>query len=112
MSSADGYVASMDCEKAGIASLVLGGGRERKEDSVDHAVGIVLHKKTGDPVEQGEALCTLYYNSVARLDEARTLILDSYRISPELPAGKRPLIFKVMGDKTTATEGAAQTQQA
>jgi pyrimidine-nucleoside phosphorylase len=116
MSPEGGFVAGMDCEKAGIASLVLGGGRERKEDSVDHAVGIVLHKKTGDRVEKGEALCTLHYNSVARLEEARTLILDSYRISPELPAGKRPLIFKVMGDKTmggkTTPEVAAQSRQA
>jgi pyrimidine-nucleoside phosphorylase len=95
-----GHVTGMDCEKVGIASLVLGGGRERKEDNVDHAVGIVLHKKVGDRVAKGEALCTLYYNGSARLEEARELIASSYRIGPALLKGKRPLIHRVMGHKS------------
>lgn len=92
-----GYVTGMDCEKVGIASLVLGGGRERKEDNVDHAVGIVLHKKVGDKVAKGEALCTLYYNGSARLEEARGLISSSYRIGPAPLKGMRPLVHRVMG---------------
>ncbi|HJX85501.1 MAG TPA: hypothetical protein VJ723_14270, partial [Candidatus Angelobacter sp.] len=95
-----GQVTGMDCEKVGIASLVLGGGRERKEDDVDHAVGIVLHKKVGDKVAKGEALCTLYYNGSARLEEARELITASYRIGPALLKGKQPLIHRVMGHKS------------
>ena len=51
-----GYLASIQCEQVGTASVILGGGRERKEDSVDPAVGIVLHKKVGDAVSAGEAL--------------------------------------------------------
>ncbi len=97
-----GYVAAMDCEKVGIASLVLGGGRERKEDSVDHAVGIILHKKTGDKVAKGEALCTLYYNSADRLEEARGLITSSYRIAPAPAKAQRPLIHRVMGSEAAA----------
>ena len=44
----------MQCEQIGTACVILGGGRERKEDSVDPAVGIVLHKKVGDHVAAGE----------------------------------------------------------
>ena len=43
---------AIQCEQVGIASLVLGGGREKKEDMIDPAVGLVLHKKVGDPVER------------------------------------------------------------
>ena len=48
----------MNCEAVGTACVVLGGGREKKEDAVDPAVGIVLHRKTGDQVAAGEPLCT------------------------------------------------------
>ena len=54
-SAKTGYLASMQCEQIGTACVILGGGRERKEDSVDPAVGIVLHKKVGDRVAAGEA---------------------------------------------------------
>jgi pyrimidine-nucleoside phosphorylase/thymidine phosphorylase len=97
-----GYVHAMDCEKVGIASLVLGGGRERKEDSVDHAVGIILHKKTGDKVAKGEALCTLYYNTADRLEEARGLITSSYRVAQAPAKAQRPLIHRVMGSEAAA----------
>ena len=45
-----GFVSAMQCEQIGTACVILGGGRERKEDSVDSSVGIVLHKKVGDAV--------------------------------------------------------------
>jgi len=53
----------------GAAVVVLGGGREKKEDSVDPAVGLVFHKRIGDRVARGEPLCTLHYNSDARLEK-------------------------------------------
>jgi pyrimidine-nucleoside phosphorylase len=100
LSPASGHIASMDCEKFGIASCVLGGGREKKEDAVDPAVGIILHKKTGDSVESGEPLCTLHYNSAARLDEARSLVAAGYRIVPgAAPSSlkQRVLVHRVIG---------------
>src|SRR5262249_32615210 len=60
-----GYVAAIQCEQVGIACVILGGGRERKEDAVDPGVGFVLHKKVGDQVATGEPLCRLHYNSKA-----------------------------------------------
>ena len=76
-----GYVAAIACEQVGTACVILGGGRERKEDSIDPAVGIVVHKKIGDEVSAGEALCTIYCHSDAQGARARTLLLESYQIA-------------------------------
>ena len=92
-----GYLASLQCEQVGTACVILGGGRERKEDAVDPAVGIVLHKKVGDGVSAGEPLATVYYNSEERAARARQLLEQSYQIAASLPHGKRPLIHRVIG---------------
>ncbi|HKT24886.1 MAG TPA: thymidine phosphorylase [Candidatus Sulfotelmatobacter sp.] len=94
-----GFVESINCEQVGIASLVLGGGREKKEDSIDPAVGIVLHKKVGDAIGPGEPICTLYYNSDARLGEAESLIHSAYRIGNEKAAAPVQLIQRVIEGK-------------
>ena len=96
LSPAKGYVAAIESETIGIAGVILGGGRERKEDSVDPSVGIVLHKKVGDAVGHGEPLATLYYNSEPRAARARPLIEQSYRISEAPPASRRPLVLRVI----------------
>jgi pyrimidine-nucleoside phosphorylase/thymidine phosphorylase len=91
-----GFLASLQCEQVGTACVVLGGGRERKEDSVDPAVGIALHKKVGDAVSAGEPLATIHYNAESPAVRARQLLEKSYRISEVLPK-KRPLIHRVIG---------------
>jgi thymidine phosphorylase len=96
LSQASGFVESIQCEQVGVASLVLGGGREKKEDSIDPAVGLVLHKKVGDSVRQGEPICTVHYNSDARLNDARGLLGQAYRIAEQPPAVRRPLIHRVI----------------
>ena len=95
-SESTGFISSMQCEQIGTACVILGGGRERKEDSVDPAVGIVLHKKVGDPVTQGEPLATIYYNGDDRASRAAQLIGDSIAILEATPAAKRPLIHRVI----------------
>lgn len=95
-SAIDGHLASMQCEQIGTACVILGGGRERKEDSVDPSVGIVLHKKVRDKVAAGEPIATIYYNSETKGQRARQLIESSCTIT-EQPPGKRPLIHKVIG---------------
>jgi pyrimidine-nucleoside phosphorylase len=92
-----GYLASMQCEEIGTACVILGGGRERKEDSVDPAVGIVLRKKVGDRVASGEAIATIYYNGEEKAARARQLIEASCLVSDAPPAAKRPLIHRVIG---------------
>jgi pyrimidine-nucleoside phosphorylase len=94
----NGYLAALQCEQVGTACVILGGGRERKEDSVDPAVGIVLHKKVGDPVSSGEALATIYYNAEARAVRARQLLDESYQIADSPVHEKRPLIHRVIGN--------------
>jgi pyrimidine-nucleoside phosphorylase len=95
-SAKGGFVSAMQCEQIGTACVILGGGRERKEDSVDPAVGIVLHKKVGDPVSVGEPLATIHYNDEGRAQRARQLIADSCEIPEAAPRTKRPLIHRVI----------------
>ena len=95
VSPAAGFISSMQCEQIGTACVILGGGRERKEDSVDPAVGIVLHKKVGDSVSEHEPLATIHYNSETRGQEAKNLISKSIQIGDVLPP-KRPLIHRVI----------------
>jgi pyrimidine-nucleoside phosphorylase/thymidine phosphorylase len=96
-SAKTGYLASMQCEQIGTACVILGGGRERKEDAVDPAVGIVLHKKVGDRVAAGEAIATIYYNGEAKAERARQLIEESCVVTDGPPKVKRPLIHGVIG---------------
>ena len=78
LSERNGYISKMDTEAIGIASCMLGAGRERIEDKIDPAVGIVINKKLGDKIKKGESLALLHYNSEDKLAEAyknyRTLI--------------------------------------
>jgi pyrimidine-nucleoside phosphorylase len=92
----DGYLRAVQCEQIGVATVVLGGGREKKEDHIDHAVGLILHKKVGDRLASGEPLCTVHYNSAARLEEAQELIEQSFIIAKEAPRAPRPLIHRVI----------------
>jgi pyrimidine-nucleoside phosphorylase len=92
----EGYVTSIRCEQVGVASMLLGGGREKKEDSIDPAVGIVLEKKVGDRVLAGSVLCTIHYNSDERKGEALILLADSFVIGAVAPPA-RPLVRRVIG---------------
>ena len=96
-SSASGFVTGTNCEQFGIALAMLGGGREKKEDKIDHGVGLEFHKRVGDRVEKGEPLATIHYNSDAKLAEAKSRIADSYHIGKEAPREKRPLVRRVIG---------------
>ncbi len=58
-----GVVTKLVANEIGVAAMLLGAGRKTKEDSIDYAVGLKLHKKVGDPVAQGESLLTIYANS-------------------------------------------------
>ena len=87
----DGYIAQIACEDIGICSLLLGGGRETKDSSIDLSVGIVLEKKKGDYVKAGEVLGYLHANEEKRLEAAIDKFRNAYRISAEKPDAE-PLI--------------------
>jgi pyrimidine-nucleoside phosphorylase len=97
LSPSAGFVSATNCEHFGAALAMLGGGREKKEDSIDHAVGLEFHKRIGDPVKKGEPLATIHYNSPAKLAEARGLIAGSYHIGETAPSETRPLIRRIIG---------------
>ena len=95
-SSQAGFVTAIACEQVGTACVILGGGRERKEDSVDPAVGIVVHKKVGDKVSAGEPLCTIHCHSDAQAAHAKTLLEESYQIAAAPPRHKASLIHRAI----------------
>ncbi|HUA01018.1 MAG TPA: thymidine phosphorylase [Candidatus Aquilonibacter sp.] len=101
LSARSGYVGAIQCEAVGTACVVLGGGREKKEDAVDPAVGIILHKKAGDQVSAGEPLCTIAYNSDSRAAHARKILERSYQIADAPPAARK-LIHRIIREPSQA----------
>src|SRR5262249_38417791 len=97
VSSKAGFVVATKCEQFGTALAMFGGGREKKEDKIDHAVGLEFHKRIGDRVERNEKLVIIHSNSDAKLPEARTLIVDSYVIGDQVPKEKRLLVRRILG---------------
>ena len=69
-----GYLSHMDCEKVGLISMHLGGGRVTKESKIDLSVGLVLDKKVGDRVEKGESLGTIHASTEEKAREAAALL--------------------------------------
>ncbi|WIV28438.1 pyrimidine-nucleoside phosphorylase [Staphylococcus pseudintermedius] len=75
-----GVVSEMIANEIGIASMMLGAGRQTKEDVIDLAVGLVLNKKVGDRVEEGESLLTIYANS-EDVEQVKQKLYDNITIS-------------------------------
>ena len=91
-----GFVSAIDAEDIGRASSMIGAGRDRKEDLVDHAVGVILEVKIGQRIDAGGVLCRLYYTKDEKVEEAAQLIEDAFRISTHEPE-ERELILEVVG---------------
>ncbi len=84
-SPASGYITHIICDEIGMCSLVLGGGRETKESSIDLTVGLVLKKKVGDYVKAGEPLAVIHANDEEKKKAAAERFLKAYRFSEEKP---------------------------
>ncbi len=84
-----GYIEKIICDEIGICSLILGGGRETKESEIDLAVGLVLKKKVGDYVSEGEALAEIHANDREKLEVAKQRFLAAYHISDSGVAKKK-----------------------
>ncbi|HEY1760129.1 MAG TPA: thymidine phosphorylase [Bryobacteraceae bacterium] len=91
-----GYVSAIEAEYIGLASAMIGAGRDTKEDSIDPAVGVILEVKIGQKVDAGAVLCRLYYTSEERVEEAAQLVEDAFKISAAAPL-ERALILEVVG---------------
>src|SRR5207253_11066452 len=90
-----GYVSAIGAEDIGMASSMIGAGRNTKEDSIDPAVGVILEVKVGQKVEAGAVLCRVYYTSEDNVEEASQQIEDAFRISAQ-PPEERELILEVV----------------
>lgn len=89
----NGYVARIFAREVGLACVDLGGGRHKKGDPIDHRVGVVIHAKVGDAVQQGEPLCVVHAADEAAGQAAAQRILAAYRFGAE-PPPLTPLIYE------------------
>ena len=80
-----GYVFTLDAKAVGFASQHSGAGRATKDDNIDMAAGIYLHKKVGDEVAAGEILATVYGNESKKVDLATNGVKKAFRISKAKP---------------------------
>ena len=90
-----GRITKIACRAVGTAGMLLGAGRETVDSRIDPAVGLMLHKKVGDPVEKGEPLLTLHVNDRTRLDESLAMAKSAFRIGPTAPA-PMPLVRSIL----------------
>ncbi len=90
-----GYVEKIVCDEVGICSLILGGGRTTKESEIDLSVGIRLHKKVGDMVDEGDVMAELFANDEEKMKTAEERLLLAYTIGAE-KAEKKPVILGVV----------------
>ncbi|WP_448517447.1 thymidine phosphorylase [Pseudothermotoga sp.] len=95
-SDRDGYVARLDAEAIGRACVLLGGGRSKKEDNIDHSVGIELLKKVSDRVRAGDVLAKVYHSNRSDLNSALALVRSAYVLS-EHPVEPPSTVLEVIG---------------
>jgi pyrimidine-nucleoside phosphorylase len=91
-----GYVSAINAEDIGLASALIGAGRDTKEDAIDPAVGVILEVKMGQKVDAGGVLCRLYYTNPEHVEDAAQMVEDAFRISAAAP-DERELILEVVG---------------
>jgi pyrimidine-nucleoside phosphorylase len=91
----EGYISQVDAMVVGLTALELGAGRKKKGEPVDHAVGVVLHKKIGDSAARGDDLCTIHARTDSAARKARTSLLEAYAWQEE-PVDPPPLIYHVV----------------
>jgi pyrimidine-nucleoside phosphorylase/thymidine phosphorylase len=95
---ADGFLARIACRELGQAIMRLGGGRERVQDAIDPAVGVVLHRKVGDRVSRGDSLASVHWNDRARFEAALPALRGLFAVTAEAPA-PRPLIHTMLTEE-------------
>ena len=95
LSDRTGYLSHMDCSEIGICSLILGGGRETKESAIDLSVGLILRKKVGDYVREGDVLAQIHANDPQKQEEAVKRFLAACHFADQAPE-KRALIRTII----------------
>lgn len=91
----EGYVENIEAYKVALACKLLGAGREKKTDSIDLSVGVYLNKKSGEKVNLGETLYTIYSNDDAKTQQCKELCDKAYEIAATEPP-KKPIIYEIV----------------
>ena len=92
-----GYIQEILTPDVGLSAMLLGAGRVKKEDEIDHSVGIWLKKRLGDYVEKGDVLAEFHVNDKANLDAALEKFRNAYKIGDEQPE-ELPLIYTILDE--------------
>ena len=90
-----GYLAQVNALQVGMAAVILGAGRSKKGEPIDHAVGIVVHHKVGDRVKKGEPLFTVHANDPAKAEEAIEQVLKAHLFTRS-PVDPLPLFYRTL----------------
>ena len=93
----DGYITFMDTKECGIASCILGAGRETKEDIIDYSAGIILKKKTGDKIAKGDVLAVLYGNKAEKMQPAEEQFLKALKVEGVEAKNEKLIYARVTG---------------
>ena len=91
----DGFVRRLGAIRVGVAALELGAGRRAKEDTIDHAVGVVCHKKRGDLVRAGEPLAQIHAARDDQAGAATAAVLEAYEFADDAPP-EQPIVLDVL----------------
>ncbi len=91
-----GYIAEVNAQDVGEASVILGGGRAKKGDFIDPAVGVMVYVKIGDHVEKGQKLFDVHYNKAELVQNAIDKLKESIKFS-EQPVQPPPPNLGVIG---------------
>jgi pyrimidine-nucleoside phosphorylase len=95
VASVSGYLASVNAAEIGRAAVDLGSGRAMKGDAIDHSVGLVIHRKVGDEIAEGDALFTVHANNEADGAQAEARAFEAHVVEPE-QVDPLPLFYKTI----------------
>ena len=94
-SEKEGYIKKIKTEEIGKAAMIIGAGRAKKEDEIDHAVGINIFKKVGEKIAKNEKIAEIYYNNNENVEESKNMILEAFVLTEE-KVEKQKAVLKII----------------
>jgi pyrimidine-nucleoside phosphorylase len=94
-SEKEGYIKKIKTEEIGKAAMIIGAGRAKKEDEIDHAVGINIFKKVGEKIAKNEKIAEIYYNNGENVEESKNMILEAFVLTEE-KVEKQKAVLKII----------------
>ena len=94
-SEKEGYIKKIKTEEIGKAAMIIGAGRAKKEDEIDHAVGINIFKKVGEKIAKNEKIAEIYYNNGENVQESKNMSLEAFVLTEE-KVEKQKAVLKII----------------